>query len=101
MCLLVEEGGTFTKFHSVMGKSCLSMKGKLFNSGLNSVIVATIMQGAVATTTATTTSESSVFGPGFVINPAIVDIVAVNLKVSKRQKKHQVKSEATWHFDHI
>jgi len=41
-----------------MCKSCLSVKGELFNSGLNSVEVATHVQRAVATTIATTTSPA-------------------------------------------
>jgi len=37
--LLVKEGKGFDEISSIMGKSRLSVKGKLFNSGLNSVIV--------------------------------------------------------------
>lgn len=53
---LVKEGKGFDEISSIMDKSRLSVKGKLFNSGLNSVIVASIVQRAVATTIAATTS---------------------------------------------
>ncbi len=53
---LVNEGKSFDEISSIMGKSRLSIKGKLFNSGLNSVVVATHSQRAVATTIATTTT---------------------------------------------
>ena len=55
---LVEEGKSFDEISIIMGKSRLSVKGKLFNSGLNSVKVATGVQRAVATTIATTTSPA-------------------------------------------
>jgi hypothetical protein len=38
--------------------SILSIKGKFFNSGLNSIVVATRPHGCVATTTATTTTPN-------------------------------------------
>ena len=53
---LVKEGKNFDEISIIMGKSRLSVKGKLFNSGLNRVEVATHAQRAVATTIATTTS---------------------------------------------
>ena len=53
---LAKEGKSFDEISSIMGKSRLSVKGKLFNSGLNSVIVATARCTPVATTIATTTS---------------------------------------------
>lgn len=55
---LVEEGKSFDEISIIMGKSRLSVKGKLFNSGLNSVKVATGVQRAIATTIATTTSPA-------------------------------------------
>jgi hypothetical protein len=36
---LVNEGKSFDEISSIMGKSRLSIKGKLFNSGLNSVVL--------------------------------------------------------------
>ena len=53
---LIKEGKNFDEISIIMGKSRLSVKGKLFNSGLNRVEVATHAQRAVATTIATTTS---------------------------------------------
>ena len=56
---LVKEGRSFDEISSIMGKSRLSVKGKLFNSGLNSVVVATHAQRAVATTVATTIATTT------------------------------------------
>jgi hypothetical protein len=46
---------------STMCKSRLSIKGKLFNAGLNSVEVATHMQRAVAAATAAATTPKGIF----------------------------------------
>ncbi len=54
---LVGEGKSFDEISRIMGKTRLSIKGKLFNSGLNSVVVATGVQNSVATTIATTTTR--------------------------------------------
>ena len=56
---LVEEGKSLDEISRIMGKTRLSVKGKLFNSGLNSVKVATGVQSSVAATTATTTSPAA------------------------------------------
>ena len=53
---LVEEGKSLDEISRIMGKTRLSVKGKLFNSGLNSVKVATGVQSSVATTTTTPTA---------------------------------------------
>jgi hypothetical protein len=55
---LVRDGKGFDEISSIKGKSRLSVKGKLFNSGLNCVEVATRVQRAVGTTIATTTSPT-------------------------------------------
>jgi hypothetical protein len=61
---LVEEGRSLDDISKVMSKSVLSVKAKLFNSGLNKLRVATSLGGAVATTTTATTPapEASVSG---------------------------------------
>jgi hypothetical protein len=87
---LVKDGKGFDEISSIMGKSRLSVKGKLFNSGLNSVEVATRVQRAVATTIATTTSP--VEGITVAVAepmPAVVRIpedkvVCVDLKLPER-----------------
>lgn len=56
---LVEDGRSVDEISKVMGKSVLSVKAKLFNSGLNKLRVATIVGGTVATTTATTTTPAA------------------------------------------
>jgi hypothetical protein len=58
-----------------MDKSRLSVKGKLFNSGLNSLVVATSVKRAVATTIATTTPAEHTTGPLTAPTPVpIVDV---------------------------
>ena len=65
-----------------MGKSRLSVKGKLFNSGLNSVEVATHVQRAVATTIATTTSPvEDITVPLAAPMPAAVRLLMIRLLV--------------------
>jgi hypothetical protein len=59
---LVEDGRSLDDISKVMGKSVLCVKGKLFNSGLNKLRVATSLGGAVATTTTTPAPETSVSG---------------------------------------
>jgi hypothetical protein len=88
---LVKEGKGFDEISSIMGKSRLSVKGKLFNSGLNSVIVATHAQQAVATTIATTTTPaegtnvSSKAPTPTAVAGAFEDKIAdVNLKLPER-----------------
>jgi hypothetical protein len=77
-----------------MGKTRLSVKGKLFNSGLNSVKVATGVQRSVAATTATTTSPAApvtapVSAPVSASMPApataaSVGVAGVDLKLPER-----------------
>ena len=81
MRLLVEEGKSFDEISRVMGKSRFSVKGKLFNSGLNSVIVATSVQRPVATTIATTTSPLAPVT--WVPTPAVI-VAGVELKLPQR-----------------
>ncbi len=88
---LVREGKGFDEISSIMGKSRLSVKGKLFNSGLNSVEVATHVQRAVATTIATTTSNSkSIAVPLAAPIPAVVvgtvedKVACVDLKLPEQ-----------------
>lgn len=85
---LVEEGKSFDEISRIMGKSRLSIKGKLFNSGLN-LIVATGMQKSVATTIATTTSKAPASEPSLVVSeqnskpvvPAATSISEVDLEL--------------------
>ena len=89
---LVGEGKSLDSISSIMGKSRLSVKGKLFNSGLNSVKVATGVQRAVAATTATTTSplaslDVPVLVPASASKSASfvsVDVAGVDLKLPER-----------------
>jgi hypothetical protein len=55
---LWQAGKSVDEIASIMGKTRVAIKGKLFNSGLNSLVVATGAQIGVATTTATTTSPA-------------------------------------------
>ena len=87
MRALVKEGKGFDEISSIMGKSRLSVKGKLFNSGLNCVEVATRAQGAVATTIATTTSpKEGTAVPLAAPLPATVEdkVAYVDLKLPER-----------------
>ena len=83
---LVKEGKNFDEISSIMGKSRLSVKGKLFNSGLNCVEVATHTQRAVATTTSPRKDiTDSITAP----IPAVVDatenkVTNVELKLPER-----------------
>jgi hypothetical protein len=87
---LVKEGKNFDEISSIMGKSRLSVKGKLFNSGLNCVEVATHAQRAVATTIATTTSPrkditSSITAPmQAAVDAAENKVTNVELKLPER-----------------
>jgi len=89
---LIGEGKSLDTISSIMGKSRLSVKGKLFNSGLNSVKVATGVRCAVAATTATTTSPlASLDVPVLVPASASklasfvsVDVAGVDLKLPER-----------------
>lgn len=87
---LVEEGKSLDEISRIMGKTRVSVKGKLFNSGLNSVKVATGVQNLVAATTATTTSPVapvtapvSAFMPA-PVTAASVGVVGVDLKLPGR-----------------
>jgi hypothetical protein len=78
--MLIEEGKSFEEISKIMGKSILSIKGKFFNSGLNSIVVATRPHGCVATTTATTTTPDMLMtDPAAASRPiSIASAVAVN-----------------------
>ena len=56
---LLEEGKSLDEISRIMGKTRIAVKGKFFNLGLNSLIVATEPCTPVATTTATTTSPAA------------------------------------------
>jgi hypothetical protein len=87
---LVKEGKNFDEISSIMGKSRISIKGKLFNSGLNSVVVATGVQRAVAATIATTTSPAEdTAGSLAALTPAVIDaakdkVTDVDLKLPEQ-----------------
>ena len=87
---LIKEGKNFDEISIIMGKSRLSVKGKLFNSGLNRVEVATHAQRAVATTIATTTSPrkdiaDSLTAPMPTVDNAAEDNVSnIELKLPER-----------------
>ena len=79
--MLVEEGKSFEEISKIMGKSILSIKGKFFNSGLNSIVVATRPHHCVATTTATTTTpDTPTTDPAAASKPiSIPPAIAANL----------------------
>jgi hypothetical protein len=79
---LVEEGKSFDEISRIMGKSRLSIKGKIFNLGLNSLVVATGVQKSVATATIATTTP----------DPAAAS--ELTLEVSKPNPK-TISSQAT------
>ncbi len=91
---LVEDGQSLDEISRIMGKTRVSVKGKLFNSGLNSVKVATGVPCSVAAaTTATTTPAkptaipSSAPEPASISDPvtvASVNPVYVGLKLPER-----------------
>ena len=87
---LIKEGKNFDEISIIMGKSRLSVKGKLFNSGLNRVEVATHAQRAVATTIATTTSPSKDIDDSLTASMPTVDDAAednvsnIELKLPER-----------------
>jgi len=80
---LLKRVKSFDEISSIMGKSRLSVKGKLFNSGLNSLVVATSMQRSVATTTPDdlTTGPLMASTPVPVVNVAKDEVVDVDLKL--------------------
>jgi hypothetical protein len=83
---LAEEGKSSDEISRIMGKSRSSVKGKLFNSGLNCLIVATGVGSAVATTaTIATTPLASDVAPLPISVSASVGVgVAVDLKLPER-----------------
>jgi hypothetical protein len=93
---LVEAGKYVDEISKIMGKSRLSIKGKLFNSGLNCLLVATGGREKVATTIATTTTpqtpaidSASAPVPGSVSAPTAVSdgsafVGGVSLKLPQR-----------------
>jgi hypothetical protein len=79
---LVEEGKSCEEISRIMGKSRSSVKGKLFNSGLNSLIVATGVRSAVATTATIATTPLT---PDVACLPDSASVgVAVDLKLPER-----------------
>jgi hypothetical protein len=60
---LLEEGKSLDEISKIMGKTRTAVKGKFFNLGLNSLIVATEPCKLGATTTATTTPAAPVPAP--------------------------------------
>ncbi len=55
---LLIEGKSLDDISNIMGKSVLSVRAKLFNSGLNKLRVGQTFGGTRATTTATTTNDA-------------------------------------------
>ena len=90
---LVEEGKSLDAISRIMGKTRLSVKGKFFNLGLNSLVVATEPCTPVATTTATTSPVAPVTAPVSAsvsasmpapVTAASVGVVGVDLKLPER-----------------
>ncbi len=83
---LVEEGKGIDGISQIMGKTRISIKGKLYNLGLNLKVVATTsLQNSVAAATATTSlapvvESAGVVVPALVTNPDLVEEVEANLK---------------------
>ncbi len=86
---LVQEGKSFVEISKIMGKTRLSVKGKIFNLGLNSLIVATgpEVQQRVATTIATTTSPDASASVGMLaseVGSGRVVVSGVELKLPEK-----------------
>lgn len=91
---LLEEGKSLDEISRIMGKTRIAVKGKFFNLGLNSLIVATEPRKLVAATTATTTSPvapgtAPVSAPASASMPApvtaaSVGVAGVDLKLPQR-----------------
>ena len=88
--LLVGEGKSLDTISSIMGKTRVSVKGKLFNLGLSSVKVATSPQHSVAAATAAASSPAvsdnvplSTSTP-FPAIAASIDVVGIDLKMPER-----------------
>jgi hypothetical protein len=85
--MLVEEGKSLDEISRIMGKTRVSVKGKLFNSGLNSVKVATGVQNLVAATTSSLVAPVSAPVSAFMSAPvtaASVGVAGVDLKLPER-----------------
>jgi len=86
--MLVGEGKSLDAISRIMGKTRVSVKGKLFNLGLSSVKVATDLQRSVAAATATSpatyvTLPVSGSTPFSTISDSI-DVVGTDLKVPEQ-----------------
>ena len=82
---LVEERKGIDTISQVMGKTRTSIKGKLYNLGLNLKVVATGLQNSVAAATATPSlapvvESAGVVIPALVTNPDSVEEVEADLK---------------------
>ena len=88
---LLEEGKSLDEISKIMGKTRTAVKGKFFNLGLNSLIVATEPRKLVAATTATTTSPATpvpapMLAPASASTPTSVTapVSGVDLKLPQR-----------------
>jgi hypothetical protein len=88
---LLEEGKSLDEISKIMGKTRTAVKGKFFNLGLNSLIVATEPRKLVAATTATTTSPAApvpapMLAPASASTPTSVTapVSGVDLKLPQR-----------------
>ncbi len=86
---LIEEGKSIDGISQVMGKTRISIKGKLYNLGLNLKVVATTdLQNSVAAAAATTSlvpivDSAAVVESASVANPDLVEEVEADLKIKR------------------